>query len=190
MNAFPDLFPGFAEHRIETDGAEIFVRAIRGKYTVIEPGEKCHFNPLQLPYTPENRTFLAEWLRTMVTVHDEPFTAEDMEKCNFLNKVVPREELEAETAKYALACARNRPVDTVYMQKVFFEIYKQHQGEYMGSLLSAFFESMGSGVAADGADDLDMMESIDSGLAAAVNDNDDKFPPEFRLSKKNRKKKK
>ncbi|MDT7764780.1 MAG: hypothetical protein QOC63_4200 [Mycobacterium sp.] len=119
-----------------------------------------------------------------------PFTAEDMEKCNFLNKVVSRDELEAETAKYALACARNRPVDTVYMQKVFFEIYKQHQGEYMGSLLSAFFESMGSGVSADGANDLDMMESIDSGLAAAVNDNDDKFPPEFRLSKSNRKKKK
>jgi enoyl-CoA hydratase/carnithine racemase len=119
-----------------------------------------------------------------------PFTAEDMEKCNFLNKVVPREDLETETEKYALACARNRPVDTVYMQKVFFEIYKQHQGEYMGSLLSAFFESMGSGVASDGAEDLDMMESIDSGLAAAVNDNDDKFPPEFRLSKKNRKKKK
>ena len=119
-----------------------------------------------------------------------PFTAEDMEKCNFLNKVVSREDLEGETEKYALACARNRPVDTVYMQKVFFEIYKQHQGEYMGSLLSAFFESMGSGVTPDGADDLDMMESIDSGLAAAVNDNDDKFPPEFRLSKKNRKKKK
>jgi enoyl-CoA hydratase/carnithine racemase len=118
-----------------------------------------------------------------------PFTAEDMEKCNFLNKVVSREELEAETQKYALACARNRPVDTVYMQKVFFEIYKQHQGEYMGSLLSAFFESMGSGVANDDAHDLDMMESIDSGLAAAVNANDDKFPPDFRLSKKNRAKK-
>jgi enoyl-CoA hydratase/carnithine racemase len=118
-----------------------------------------------------------------------PFTAEDMEKCNFLNKVVPREQLEAETEKYALACARNRPVDTVYMQKVFFEIYKQHQGEYMGSLLSAFFESMGSGVTNDDAHDLDMMESIDSGLAAAVNANDDKFPPDFRLSKKNRAKK-
>jgi enoyl-CoA hydratase/carnithine racemase len=118
-----------------------------------------------------------------------PFTAEDMEKCNFLNKVVSRDELEAETQKYALACARNRPVDTVYMQKVFFEIYKQHQGEYMGSLLSAFFESMGSGVTNDDAGDLDMMESIDSGLAAAVNANDDKFPPDFRLSKKNRAKK-
>ncbi|BDX31079.1 enoyl-CoA hydratase [Mycobacterium antarcticum] len=118
-----------------------------------------------------------------------PFTAEDMEKCNFLNKVVTRDELEAETQKYALACARNRPVDTVYMQKLFFEVYKQHQGEYMGSLLSAFFESMGSGVQNDDAQDLDMHEAIGSGLAAAVNDNDAKFPPDFRLSKKNRKKK-
>jgi enoyl-CoA hydratase/carnithine racemase len=119
-----------------------------------------------------------------------PFTAEDMEKCNFLNKVVTRDALEAETQKYAEACARNRPVDTVYMQKLFFEVYKQHQGEYMGSLLSAFFESMGSGVTNDSDGDLDMHEAIGTGLAAAVNDNDDKFPPDFRLSKKNRKKSK
>jgi len=58
-------------------GAEIFVRAIDGKYTVIEPAKPCHFNPLQLPDTPENRTFLAEWLHSLVTVHDEPYTAED-----------------------------------------------------------------------------------------------------------------
>ena len=63
--------------------------------------------------------------------------------CNFLNKVVPRDELEAEVEKYALACARNRPVDSVFQQKVFFEVVKQFQGEYMGSLLSAVFESMG-----------------------------------------------
>lgn len=61
-------------------GAEIFVRAMGGKYTVIDPGAKCRFNPLQLPDTMENRNFLAEWLMTMVTVHDEPFTAEDMDK--------------------------------------------------------------------------------------------------------------
>ena len=48
------------------------------------------------------------------------------------------------------------------MQKMFFEVYKQHQGEYMGSLLSAFFESMGSGVATT-RDDLDMIDdAIDS----------------------------
>ncbi len=63
-------------------GAEVFIRAISGKYTVIEPGRPCMFNPLQLPDIPENRTFLAEWLHSLVTVHDEPFTAEDMERIN------------------------------------------------------------------------------------------------------------
>src|SRR6478672_8841423 len=118
-----------------------------------------------------------------------PFTADEMYQCNFLNKVVPRDQLEAEVDKYARACARNRPVDTVFQQKIFFEVFKQYQGEYMGSLLSAFFESMGSGVTNDDTDDLDMYDAIDSGLADAVNDNDSKFPPDFRLSKSNRKKK-
>ena len=48
---------------------------------------------------------------------------------------------------------------------------------------------MGNGVANDGDDDLDMFEAIDGGLSGAVNDNDAKFPPEFRLSKRNRAKK-
>ncbi len=66
-----------------------------------------------------------------------------MYECNFVNSVVPREDLEAEVDKYARACAHSRPTDTVFMQKVFFEVFKQHQGEYMGSLLSAWLESMG-----------------------------------------------
>ena len=72
-----------------------------------------------------------------------PFTADEMYDCNFVNSVVPRDDLEAEVEKYARACSRTRPTDTVFMQKVFFEIMKQHQGEYMGSLLSAWLESMG-----------------------------------------------
>jgi enoyl-CoA hydratase/carnithine racemase len=115
-----------------------------------------------------------------------PFTADEMHQCNFLNKVVPRDQLEAEVQKYALACARNRPTDTVFMQKVFFEVVKQYQGEYMGSLLSAFFESMGSQIHHD-ADELEMGDAIERGLGDAVKDNDSKFPPDFRLSKSSRK---
>ena len=63
-------------------GAEIFVRAMGGKYTIIDPSDNCGFNPLQLPDTMENRTFLGEWLRSLVTVHDEPFTADDMDRVN------------------------------------------------------------------------------------------------------------
>jgi enoyl-CoA hydratase/carnithine racemase len=117
-----------------------------------------------------------------------PFTAEEMKACNFLNKVVPRDQLEAEVAKYAMACARNRPVDTVFQQKMFFEMVKQFQGEYLGSLLAAMFESLGSTVQPD-TDAFMLGDAIDAGLADAVNDNDAKFPPEFRLSKSNREKK-
>ncbi|MGO9383115.1 MAG: enoyl-CoA hydratase/isomerase family protein [Mycobacterium sp.] len=116
------------------------------------------------------------------------FTAAEMYDCNFLNSVVPRDQLEAEVEKYALACARNRPTDTVFMQKVFFEIMKQFQGEYMGSMLSCFFESMGGSVRPDSGDDFTLQEAIERGLGDAVNDNDNKFPPEWRLSKGARKK--
>jgi len=116
-----------------------------------------------------------------------PFTADEMYECNFLNSVVPRDEVEAEVERYALACARNRPTDTVFQQKMFFEVFKQFQGEYLGSLLGSTFESLG-GVAARDEDEFDMHEGLGTGLAGAVKDNDSKFPPEWRLSKSGRKK--
>jgi enoyl-CoA hydratase/carnithine racemase len=135
------------------------------------------------------------WVQTMglrkfqeMVFTGRPFTADEMFQCNFLNKVVPREQLEAEVDKYAISCARNRPTDTIFMQKAFFEMVKQHQGEYLGSMLSALFESMGSAVRPDG-DDMMLGEAIESGLADSVRDNDAKFPPDFRLSKSGRAKK-
>ncbi|HEX2382750.1 MAG TPA: enoyl-CoA hydratase/isomerase family protein [Acidimicrobiales bacterium] len=117
-----------------------------------------------------------------------PFTAQEMYECNFVNSVVPRDQLESEVEKYALACARTRPTDTVFMQKVFFEIMKQHQGEYMGSLLSAWLESMGGVLRADDDGRLATLsnETMDAGLNVAVKDNDSRYPPEWRLSKSGR----
>ena len=71
-----------------------------------------------------------------------PFTADEMAECGFVNSVVPRDQLEAEVQKYAMACAQNRPTDVIFIQKTFFEIMKQFQGEYMGSLISAMLESL------------------------------------------------
>lgn len=61
-------------------GADIFLRALGGVYNIIEPGEQCNFNPLQLPDTLENRNFLGEWFQALVTANNEPFTAEDAER--------------------------------------------------------------------------------------------------------------
>jgi enoyl-CoA hydratase/carnithine racemase len=117
-----------------------------------------------------------------------PVTAEQMYDCNFVNSVVPRDQLEAEVEKYALACARTRPTDTVFMQKVFFGIMKQHQGEYMGSMLSAWLESMGGQLREDVDGRLATLnnDTMDSGLNRAVKDNDSRFPPEWRLSRSGR----
>ncbi|MEZ5143408.1 MAG: enoyl-CoA hydratase/isomerase family protein [Acidimicrobiales bacterium] len=117
-----------------------------------------------------------------------PFTAQEMYDCNFVNSVVPRDQLEDEVQKYALACSYTRPTDTVFMQKVFFEIMKQHQGEYMGSMLSAWLESMGGVLRADDDGRLATLsnETMDSGLNTAVKDNDSRYPPEWRLSRSGR----
>lgn len=59
-------------------GAEIFIRALRGIYTIIDPGARCHFNPLLLADNGENRTFLMEWLKVLVTSNGEIISAEDI----------------------------------------------------------------------------------------------------------------
>jgi enoyl-CoA hydratase len=117
-----------------------------------------------------------------------PFTADEMNDCGFLNSVVPRDQLEAETAKYALACARNRPSDVVYLQKVFLEIFKQNQGEYMGSILTGLLESVASGPLAkqDGDEQVVNEELFEKGLTNSVKDFDNRFPPEWRLSRRGR----
>ncbi|MGB4191302.1 MAG: VirB4 family type IV secretion/conjugal transfer ATPase [Rickettsiales bacterium] len=59
-------------------GGEIFIRAIGGIYTVIDPGKPSGFNPFALPDTGENRTFLLDLLRLLVTVNGEEMTAENI----------------------------------------------------------------------------------------------------------------
>ena len=119
-----------------------------------------------------------------------PFSAKEMFDSGFVNSVVERDKLEDETAKYAQACARTRPTDTVQVQKTFLEIYKQHRGEYMGSLLSAWVEGMLPAVTNDGAEDVELGDEVfkDRGLNEVVKDMDMEYPPEWRLAFSNRKK--
>lgn len=49
-------------------GAEIFIRAMGGRYARLVPGEPSGFNPLKLDDTAANRAFLRDWLGTMLKV--------------------------------------------------------------------------------------------------------------------------
>ncbi|MBQ4874977.1 MAG: VirB4 family type IV secretion/conjugal transfer ATPase [Rickettsiaceae bacterium H1] len=61
-------------------GAEIFIRALGGIYTVIEARTKANLNPLQLEDTPDNRTFIADWLKQLVSTNGEVISSEDIER--------------------------------------------------------------------------------------------------------------
>jgi type IV secretion system protein VirB4 len=59
-------------------GAEIFLRAIGGRYEVLRPGQATGFNPLALPDTPANRKFLADWTARLVAVAGEALSPDDL----------------------------------------------------------------------------------------------------------------
>lgn len=58
-------------------GAEIFLRAMGGRYDLIRPGVQTGFNPLQLPDTPVNRRFLQQWTARLVTSNGETLGVEE-----------------------------------------------------------------------------------------------------------------
>lgn len=59
-------------------GAEIFIRALGGKYSVLDSGRVSGFNPLLLEETNENKAFLVDFVRALVSVNGEIITAGDM----------------------------------------------------------------------------------------------------------------
>jgi type IV secretion system protein VirB4 len=58
-------------------GAEIFLRALGGRYDAMRPGQPTGFNPLALEDTPANRAFLADWCALLVSP-DAALPPEDM----------------------------------------------------------------------------------------------------------------
>ena len=116
-----------------------------------------------------------------------PFTAEEMEECNFLNKVVRTRRARGRDRQVrAGVCAQPARRHRVSAE----DVLRGRTSSTRASTWAACWRRSSSRWAAawptTTTDDLDMDEAIDSGLADAVNDNDSKFPPDFRLSKKNR----
>lgn len=63
-------------------GAEIFIRALGGRYSILDASTVSGFNPLKLPQTNENLTFLKDWLKALVTANGETCSAEDIARIN------------------------------------------------------------------------------------------------------------
>ncbi len=63
-------------------GAEIFIRAIRGRYMIPDAAKTSGFNPFQLEDTAENRSFLIDFMKALVMVGDVALPAHEIERIN------------------------------------------------------------------------------------------------------------
>lgn len=63
-------------------GAEIFLRAIGGRYMVPDAARNSGFNPMQLEENSTNKAFLVDFIKTLVSVNGEKISAHDMERIN------------------------------------------------------------------------------------------------------------
>jgi type IV secretion system protein VirB4 len=59
-------------------GAEIFLRAIGGRYDLLRPGQPTGLNPLLLEDEPANRRFLCDWVAKLVSGTGPALDAEDL----------------------------------------------------------------------------------------------------------------
>ena len=60
-------------------GAEIFIKAINGQHFFLDPSHETGFNPLQLEDNNENRAFLIDWLKALVTTDEQKCSPEDLD---------------------------------------------------------------------------------------------------------------
>jgi type IV secretion system protein VirB4 len=58
-------------------GADLFIRAVGGRYSVIRQGQATGFNPLRLPDSAVTRAFLSDWLSTLLTARGETLSAQE-----------------------------------------------------------------------------------------------------------------
>jgi type IV secretion system protein VirB4 len=63
-------------------GAEIFIRAIRGRYMIPDAAKVSGFNPFQLDDSSENRSFLVEFLKALVMTGNNSIPAHEVERIN------------------------------------------------------------------------------------------------------------
>jgi type IV secretion system protein VirB4 len=61
-------------------GAEIFLRALGGSYSILGADRPSGFNPLQLPDTPVNRGFLNDWLASLLVAFGGTLTGNDLDE--------------------------------------------------------------------------------------------------------------
>ena len=139
---------------------------------------------------------LLDWVQIMgikkakeLVFTGRPFSAKEMEQCGLVNKVVPKERLEAEVNEIASVVAL-MPIDHIVVGKHLFETLQKMCGLPASWDVIAMAHNLCTHVKFEPGDFNIMKERLTKGVRAAIRDRDLRYPPAYRFSYSTRKGKK
>ena len=154
--------------------------------------EDALFSHPAFRYIGPNEPTMLDWIDIMgikktkeLAFTGRPFTAQEMEQCGLVNKVVPREKLEAEVDEMASVIAQ-MPIDHIVVGKHLFETFQKMRGLPASWDIIAMSHNLSTHVKFEPGDFNLMKDRATKGITAAVRDRDLKYPPAYRLSHKGR----
>lgn len=114
-----------------------------------------------------------------------PLSADEAERCGFVNKVVPRDELEKWTEDYAQAITA-MPLDGIMMGKAMMNMMMESRGKGIGSIGAWVGHAWSTNLVYQPGEWNFVKERRDKGLTQALRERDEMVAPFFRLSRRNK----
>ena len=109
-----------------------------------------------------------------------PLSAEEAERCGFVNKVVPADELEKWVADYAQAITM-MPLDGIMMGKAMMNMIMEARGKGIGSMCGWVGHAWSTNLVYQPDEWNFLKERRDKGLTQALKERDAMVAPYFRL---------
>ncbi|MBT8342573.1 MAG: hypothetical protein HKP58_17325, partial [Desulfatitalea sp.] len=112
-----------------------------------------------------------------------PLSADEAERCGFVNKVVPKEDLERWTQDYAQAITA-MPLDGIMMGKAMMNMMMESRGKGTGSIGAWMGHAWSTNLVYQPGEWNFLKERRDKGLTQALRERDEMVAPFFRLRQK------
>lgn len=110
------------------------------------------------------------------------FTAQEMERCGFVNKVVPRDRLEEEVTELASVIAL-QPLDFLVVAKHYLETLREVRGDLSGpNLVGCMAHLLSTYMKLEPGDYSVLRETTKYGASGAIQSREKRYPPKYRLS--------
>ena len=113
------------------------------------------------------------------------FTAEEMEKCGFVNKVVPNDKLE-ETVLEIASIIAIKPLELLMGDKYYLEILRDMNISSSASRIAGYAHLMSTYMKMEEGDFSILKETTRRGPSDAIDERERRYPPKYRLSYKGR----